>query len=213
MKDMILYHGSRGGLEGDIKPESRVRCDFGKGFYMCESPEQAKGLVVGDNAPVFCTLKFKLSEIPEEKILNLKEQDWMYTVLANRKNCQDFNELQLARDILEKMGEYDVIVGPIADDWMNEAMQRFFDYTLTDKGLQACLKSVDYGLQYVARSELACSKIEVISERSIFGKEADDIRKFTEQKRGESRDIVKRAAAQYQRQGKYLNEIIQKELV
>lgn len=213
MKDVILYHGSRGGLDGDIQPLSRARCDFGKGFYMGDSPEQAKSLVIEDAAPVFYTLKFKLSEIPEEKILHLQEQDWIYTVLANRKKCPEFNELKLAKDIIKKMGEYDVIVGPIADDRMNEAMQRFSDYGLTDKGLSACLKAVDYGMQYVAKSEFACSKIEIISERSIFGKEADDIRKFTEKKRMESRDIVKKATAQYQRQGEYLNEIIQKELL
>lgn len=213
MKDIILYHGSRGGLDGTIQPISRTRCDFGKGFYMGDSPEQAKSLVIEDSAPVFYTLKLKLSEIPEEKILNLQKQDWVYAVLANRKKCPEFNELKLAKDIVKKMEEYDVIVGPIADDRMNEAMQRFSDYGLTDKGLSACLKAVDYGMQYVAKSEFACSKIEIISERSIFGKEADDIRKFTEERRKESRDIVKKVTAQYQREGEYLNEIIQKELI
>lgn len=32
------------------------------------------------------------------------------------------------------MSEYDVIIGPIADDRMNVAMQRFSDYTLSDEG-------------------------------------------------------------------------------
>lgn len=34
MKDMILYHGSKNGLSGAIKPMSREKCDFGRGFYM-----------------------------------------------------------------------------------------------------------------------------------------------------------------------------------
>ena len=42
MKDKILFHGSRGGIDGNIKPISRVRCDFGKGFYMGEDSNQAK---------------------------------------------------------------------------------------------------------------------------------------------------------------------------
>lgn len=33
MRDITLFHGSRGGIVGDIKPQSRVHCDFGKGFY------------------------------------------------------------------------------------------------------------------------------------------------------------------------------------
>lgn len=213
MKDVILYHGSRGGIEGNIEPISRVRCDFGKGFYMGENAEQAKSLVSEDVSPVFYTLKFRISEIPEDKILYLKGQDWIYAVLANRRKCAEFNHLKLAEDILNKMDKYDVIVGAIADDRMNEAMQRFSDYALTDKGLQACLQSVDYGMQYVAKSGFACSKIDVISERAIYGKEADDIRIFTMQKRAESRDVVRQAAMKYQRQGEYLNEIIEKELL
>lgn len=31
---MRLYHGSKLGLKGAIKPESRAACDFGSGFYM-----------------------------------------------------------------------------------------------------------------------------------------------------------------------------------
>lgn len=213
MKDVILYHGSRGGIEGNIEPISRVRCDFGKGFYMGENAEQAKSLVSEDVSPVFYTLKFRISEIPEDKILYLKGQDWIYAVLANRRKCAEFNHLKLAEDILNKMDKYDVIVGAIADDRMNEAMQRFSDYALTDKGLQACLQSVDYGMQYVAKSKFACSKIDVISERAIYGKEADDIRTYTMQKRAESRDVVRQAAMKYQRQGEYLNEIIEKELL
>lgn len=52
MEDIILYHGSRGGIDGLIRPISRVRCDFGQGFYMGESEEQAKGLIVEDSVPI-----------------------------------------------------------------------------------------------------------------------------------------------------------------
>ena len=30
---MILYHGSKSGIKGDIAPKSRDACDFGQGFY------------------------------------------------------------------------------------------------------------------------------------------------------------------------------------
>lgn len=33
-QNLILYHGSKAGLVGNIAPVSRDRCDFGKGFYM-----------------------------------------------------------------------------------------------------------------------------------------------------------------------------------
>ena len=31
---VVLYHGSKNGLAGNIRPISRELCDFGKGFYM-----------------------------------------------------------------------------------------------------------------------------------------------------------------------------------
>lgn len=29
---VLLYHGSKSGIEGPIEPKSRKQCDFGKGF-------------------------------------------------------------------------------------------------------------------------------------------------------------------------------------
>lgn len=31
---VLLYHGSKSGIVGEIEPKSRPQCDFGKGFYM-----------------------------------------------------------------------------------------------------------------------------------------------------------------------------------
>ena len=33
---VLLYHGSKSGIEGDIAPLSRKQCDFGEGFYMVD---------------------------------------------------------------------------------------------------------------------------------------------------------------------------------
>lgn len=96
MDDIILYHGSIGGLEGTIKPISRARCDFGVGFYMGDNEEQAKGLIVEDSSPVLYTLKFKLSEIPDNRVLKLQDKDWIYAVLANRRKIKDFSNLYIA---------------------------------------------------------------------------------------------------------------------
>ncbi|MEE0026215.1 MAG: hypothetical protein U0J70_01390 [Atopobiaceae bacterium] len=41
----------------------------------------------------------------------------------------------------------------IADDRMNEAVRRFAVAELTDEGLFACIASVRYGTQVVARTE------------------------------------------------------------
>lgn len=211
MEDIILYHGSRGGLDGSIKPISRVRCDFGRGFYMGESEEQAKGLIVEDSVPVLYTLKFRLSEIPEERILRLDNMDWVYAVLSSRQRVSSFNELELSHYWVKELNRYDLVIGPIADDRMNEAFQRFSEYTLSDEGLNACLQYVKYGEQYVAKTDFACSKIEIISERNIKQDEIEASRKYSYERRKEGRDIVSKMTIEYRNKGKYLDEIVQQQ--
>ncbi len=208
---VILYHGSRGGIEGDIAPVSRARCDFGKGFYMGTNPEQAKGLIGEDATPVFYTVEFDFSKIPSKNILILDGRDWLYTVLAFRKKSEEFSSLWMVKEYMENAMAHDVVIGAIADDRMNDAVREFSDYALTDKGFAACLTAIDCEYQIVAKTKYACDAIKIVSSRDIFGKEADAIRKYTEQKRKESYGIVKEMKKKYQRDGFYLNEIVEKE--
>lgn len=212
MEDIILYHGSRGGIKGDIKPISRPRCDFGRGFYMGDSALQAKGLISHETNPVIYQVKFKLSEIPEKKILKLDGQKWLYAVLACRKNCREFNFLKISKIWIEKLSHYDVIIGTIADDRINEAIKMFRKGLLTDKGLIACLQTVDYGNQYVAKTDFACSKIEKISERKLFGRELDVMRKYSFDKKIQSEKVVGDVMKTYCKDGKYIEDIIKDEM-
>lgn len=212
MNDILLFHGSRGGIEGPVRPESRERCDFGRGFYLGENPMQVKGLISGDAAPVFYEVKLKLSEIPENKILRLDGMDWIYAVLANRKKCEEFNKLNISKKWIKKLNNYDVIIGPIADDRMNVAIQRFSDYALTDKGLEHCLQSVDYGNQYVLKTEFACSKVEIISSHDLTDKEIDEAEIYSQSLRKKCKDIIQNTAILYRNNGKYLDQIVNKEL-
>lgn len=211
MNDIILYHGSRAGIDGDIQPISRVRCDFGKGFYMGDNPMQVKGLAVRGDFPVFYELKLKLSEIPDDKILFLNDEEWIYAVLANRKLSDDFNKLTLAKDWLKRLDEYDVVIGAIADDSMRHAIERFSEGLFTDTALMACLRTVDYGMQYVAKTEFACSKIEILSERRFTKKDFTESEQYNRQKAKEGFVNFREISAKYNKSGLYLDEIIENE--
>lgn len=211
MKDIILYHGSRWGLEGDIAPSSRAKTDFGKGFYLGTNDYQAKGIISNESDGVFYTVKLRLSEIPENKILVLSGQDWLYTILANRKKCKEFSQLSIAQDYLDLVNNYDVIIGPIADDRMNSSVESFIANALTDTGLKACLKAVDYGQQYVLKTPFACGKIEIINSYEMSEKEKDDAYAYCRHLQAEGDIVVNNAIEEYQRQGLYFNEIIKKE--
>lgn len=209
--DIILYHGSRGGIKGKIRPISRERCDFGAGFYLGQHEMQAKGLVAEDSAPVFYKVCLHLPEIPQDKIWYLNGQEWLYTVLSHRENCKEFNQLQIAKELQEKAKKYDVIIGPIADDKMNAAIQAFSDGFLSDQGLIACLQHVGYGNQYVLKTPLACEKAEILEERPIRFYETDEIHKYNATMREKSRNIVHEVSQQYFGKGNLLKSIIQQE--
>lgn len=212
MEDKILYHGSRKGINGDdIKPISRATCDFGKGFYMGTDPKQVKGLVVDAAAPTFYILNFRLSEIPDNRILELKDEDWLYAVLANRRFSSEFNSLKLAKDWIKRLKDYDVIIGTIADDSMKKAIDRFVNGELTDKALFACLTQVNYGTQYVAKTDFACSKIERISEQMLTEKDFRQAYQYNRLKNKEAFVDFKRLETQYNRRGVFFSQLIEAE--
>ena len=211
-KDIIVYHGSRGGIEGEIRPISRARCDFGQGFYLGDDIKQARSLVIEDSSPYLYKIQLNLSKIPNDRIWILNGKDWLFTVLAHRKNVQEFNKLAIAKNYLEKAKMYDVIIGPIADDRMNEAMRRFEQKSLTDEGLIACLQSSNMGYQYVLKTDFACQHAKKLEERQIYGLEEEQAREYVMSNRLQVANIVEKMQIQYRNVGKYLDEIIEDEM-
>ena len=60
---IILYHGSKSGLEGRIKPKSRDKCDFGKGFYM--------GTEIGQSLTLICDFQNLSFILPQSTLKTL----------------------------------------------------------------------------------------------------------------------------------------------
>lgn len=114
----------------------------------------------------------------------------------------------IAIECLQKASQYDVIVGLIADDKMNMAMQAYAERTLTDEGLIACLRSVHYGNQYVLKTEFACSKVEVLDEHLIYGNEKQRLYQIMSDKRLQNHQIVNRTRIAYRNRGQYLDELL-----
>lgn len=117
----------------------------------------------------------------------------------------------LAKRTKARLEQADLVVGPIVDDRMNEAIRRFEENGLTDIALMHCLDSVDYGEQAVAKTPFACQQITILNERVIYGKEAENALRFSDEKRKEGQNVVNEIAARYNRSGKFLSEIIEEE--
>ena len=209
MNKVILYHGSRGGIVGRIEPISRARCDFGSGFYMGTNPDQAKTLVSSDQAPFFYKVELDLSALSDKRILRLDGMDWAYFVLYNRGRLDAVKKTSLYKKCAKLALERDVIVGPIADDAMNEVMNRFIHGEITDKAFLECIRGLDYGIQYVAKTSSACACVTVLEEMELYGKELDDAILLSEKRRRDGKEIADVMQRKYRREGKYFDEILQ----
>lgn len=84
----------------------------------------------------------------------------------------------------------------------------FTNNRITDKAFLESIRIIDFGIQYVAKTEFACSQIEVLSERELYGKELSDAKLYTEIKRSEGGKKASEVQAEYRRTGKYLDEIL-----
>lgn len=208
MKDMTLYHGSRGGIIGKIQPSSRIRCDFGQGFYMGTRQEQAKTLVYNDPMPVFYTVNFKLSNISDRKILTLADMDWAFYILYNRGRLENMKTTSFYDKIADMDKNMDVIIGPIADDNMNQVMRQFANGDITDTAFLECIRCIDYGIQYVAKTQSACDQIEIKSEEHLDMDKYEEYQKYVNNRKRESEQKIKTIKRQYRSEGKYLDQIL-----
>ncbi len=208
MSALTLYHGSRGGLRGPIRPVSRSRSDFGKGFYLGTRKEQAITLVANDPDPYYYEIGLDIEGIPEDRILVLNDMDWAFFVLYNRGRLDEIKGTDLYNINMHLADNKDLIIGPIADDAMNEAMDRFIHGLITDKAFVESIRGLDFGTQYVIKTEAACSHIEILQERKLAGQERQRAILISEERRRQGRSVADKMQELYRREGNYLDEIL-----
>ena len=150
-----LYHGSNqiiGQIDLSLcKPYK----DFGKGFYLTDILQQALDMayrrtrVVGSETPSVTKYLFddKLLSDTSLKVLlfDAPSKEWAKFILANRDRKSKFTH------------DYDVVIGPIADDGVAFQLQKFKDGGLTLDELVRELTYRHLNRQYFFGTEKAIS--------------------------------------------------------
>jgi hypothetical protein len=202
---VTLYHGSKNGLKGNIKPISRSLCDFGQGFYMGTTREQPSTLICNYSASVLYTLELDDANL---KIVDLPVGlDWALFVAYNRGRIPE-NAKTVISQTLALVKDADIIKGYIANDRMYVVLDRFFDGEITDKALVESLSALKLGIQYVAVTQKACDAIKIIEEKSFSQKERDSLIIKSEENRQLGISIANDICKRYRREGRYFDEII-----
>lgn len=113
---MILYHGSNQPIHEIRLSEGKKYKDFGQGFYTTHIKEQAvywsrRIAERFGGVPVVTEFEFDLQAAVSAglkvKQFEKPDREWVLFVMANRR--QDGNEFH---------HDYDIVIGPVADDRM-----------------------------------------------------------------------------------------------
>ncbi len=206
---LILYHGSKKGITGDVAPISREECDFGRGFYMGTSTLQPLTLICNEDKPKFYAVELDLTGL---KVLTVNVgMDWAMLIAYHRKEMESAKGTAVYEKYAHMADGYDVIIGYIANDRMYTELFRFFNKTLTDVALINCLSALDLGKQYVAISEKACRQIKILKEEPLSPLELALLKDMSAERRKEGVALAEEIEVKYRREGKFFDEILRGE--
>ena len=118
---MKLYHGSNIEVKNPQILKSDRKLDFGTGFYVTTSFEQAEKWAElttkrrAEGRPVITVYEYDESKESELSVLRFigPDSDWLKFVSANRKN-------------IAVKDDYDLIIGPVANDKTMPVISLYF---------------------------------------------------------------------------------------
>ena len=123
-RDLIVYHGSCYDFEKIDLNMSHNRRDFGKGFYttllQSQSKEWAYRLSLREKKNDYYVYEYIFEESPELKVkrFDTLNEEWLKFIKTNRSK----GGIQ---------HDYDVVIGPVADDNTMETVQLYIANILT----------------------------------------------------------------------------------
>lgn len=205
---ILLYHGSKAGIEGKIEPKSRKQCDFGKGFYMGTDPGQALTLICDYEKSKFYVVSVATDTLAQIEVP--ADIDWAMLVAYHRGRMEKINGTDFYNKYRNMTTGKDLIIGNIANDRMFFVIDNFFIGNVTDTALVNSLSALQLGKQYVAVSQKGCDAVRVESEISLSYLERLFIKNTAEENRAKGISLANDICRNYRREGLFFDEILDK---
>ncbi len=155
---MILYHGSNVEIVQIDLGKSRPNKDFGKGFYLSADYQQAMRMAqfktkIEGGMPYVTKYEFENSVMTSGelriKTFEAYTEEWAQFIFLNRNNCSSVQQ-----------HNYDIIYGPIANDYVGAQMMKYEEGDIT---LAELLENLKYmkgiTFQYFFGTERAIAKL------------------------------------------------------
>ena len=124
---MILYHGTNATFETIDLTHSKPNKDFGRGFYLSANQDQALEMAktkveqLETGTPTVIAYELDETQLDELKVLRFDEysKEWAKFILLNRNNSSD-----------KPAHDYDVVIGPIANDRVGVQLWRYETHSI-----------------------------------------------------------------------------------
>ncbi len=158
---MKLYHGSNITIERIDFARCKPYKDFGQGFYLTEIEEQAMQMArrtaaIYGGEPVVTAFEFDETAALADRILAVKRfsepnEEWALFVMANRSRKGE-----------HPVHNYDIVIGPVADDTIATLFRNFDDGIIDLPTLVARLRYKKISSQYFFHSARAIQYLTVL---------------------------------------------------
>lgn len=205
---VLLYHGSKSGIEGSIEPKSRKQCDFGKGFYMGTDPGQALTLICDYEKSKFYIVSVSMDNLAHIEVP--ADIDWAMLVAYHRGKMEKINSTPFYNKYRDMTANKDLIIGNIANDRMFFVIDNFFVGNVTDMALINNLSALQLGKQYVVISQKGCDAVRIEAEVELSYLERLFIKEIAEENRARGISLANDICKNYRREGMYFDEILDK---
>ena len=203
---ILLYHGSKSGIVGDIAPKSREMCDFGKGFYMGTEPGQPLTLICDFDKSKFYIVSIDAAALDAIEIK--ADLDWAMLVAFHRGRMDKIKGTAFYEKYSHIDAGKDLVVGSIANDRMFYVLDNFFMGNITDMALVNSLSALKLGKQYVATTEKACIAVRVEREIPLSMMERRFLQDESEANRQKGIALANDICKNYRREGNFFDEIL-----
>ena len=206
---ILLYHGSKSGIVGDIAPKSREMCDFGKGFYMGTEPGQPLTLICDFEKSRFYIVSIDINALDTVEIK--ADLDWAMLVAFHRGRMDKIKGTSFYEKYSRIDAGKDLVIGSIANDRMFYVLDNFFMGNITDMALVNSLSALKLGKQYVATTEKACAAVRIEREIPLSMMERRFLQDESDRSRQKGIAIANDICKNYRREGNFFDEILEKQ--
>lgn len=204
-EDPILFHGSKSGLTIIREDGSRKACDFGAGFYLGESYEQALSFIYGEKNPSIYSFKANLEGL---KVLRMDVSlEWMLSICYFRGSLREYEKSKMVQKAIEGINDCDLIIAPIADNRMFYIMTLFAEGEINADVALHSLAASSLGLQYVFKTSKALEGLTPIEKYYLSEEEKADWQLSLKERSKEIETKLKLSKRQF-KNGLFIEEML-----